>query len=130
MYLLTGGSLVINGVPWELGCAPRELHQKDLDIFGAPPQPRERKRAGRGGGGKGKQPVTSGGVVKSALEPINERPHHQFRQDAATSTTDLMAQAQQGSGQGLGQGPDGGEAPKVHKAQINALAKMLSALRR
>lgn len=125
---------LMNGVPWELGCAPRDLNHKDMDIFGAPPQPRERKRAGRG---KGKQPATSGGV-KSALEPINERPHHpQFRQDAATSTTDLagQAQGQQGSGQGQGtqgqgQGPDGGEAPKVHKAQINALAKMLSALRR
>jgi len=123
----------MSGVPWELGCAPRELHQKESDIFGSPPQPRERKRAARGGG-KGKQPVTSGGV-KSALEPINERPHHhaQFRQDAATSTTDLAVQGQQlGSGLGQGQGPDGsGEAaPKVHKAQINALAKMLSALRR
>ncbi|KAH8996405.1 kinase-like protein [Lactarius hatsudake] len=123
---------LMTGVPWELGGPPRELHQKgDMDIFGSPPQPRERKRAGRGG--KGKQPATSGGV-KSALEPINERPH-QVRQDAATSTTDLAAE-QQGSGgqgqgtQGQGQGPDGGDAPKVHKAQINALAKMLSALRR
>ncbi|KAI9452488.1 kinase-like protein [Lactarius psammicola] len=132
MHLLTGRPSVMTGVPWELGCAPRELHQKDMDIFGAPPQPRERKRAGRGG--KGKQPATSGGV-KSALEPINERPH-QVRQDAATSTTDLAEGQQLGSGgqgqgtQGQGQGPDGGEAPKVHKAQINALAKMLSALRR
>ncbi|KAH8993472.1 kinase-like protein [Lactarius akahatsu] len=132
MHLLTGRPSVMTGVPWELGGPPRELHQKgDMDIFGAPPQPRERKRAGRGG--KGKQPATSGGV-KSALEPINERPH-QVRQDAATSTTDLAAE-QQGSGgqgqgtQGQGQGPDGGDAPKVHKAQINALAKMLSALRR
>ncbi|KAH9032468.1 kinase-like protein [Lactarius pseudohatsudake] len=132
MHLLTGRPSVMTGVPWELGGPPRELHQKgDMDIFGAPPPPRERKRAGRGG--KGKQPATSGGV-KSALEPINERPH-QVRQDAATSTTDLAAE-QQGSGgqgqgtQGQGQGPDGGDAPKVHKAQINALAKMLSALRR
>lgn len=131
----------MTGVPWELSCAPRELHEKTMDIFGAPPQPsqqRERKRAARG---KGKQPATSGGV-KSALEPINERPPHQIRQDAATSTTDLAAQAQQGqlpqgSGSGFssggmgGQGGgDGGEAPRVHKAQINALAKMLSALRR
>ena len=124
MHLLTGGSSVMTGVPWELGCAPRELHQKEMDIFGGPPQQqRERKRAGRG---KGKQPATSVGA-KSALEPINERPQHaQIRQDAATSTTDL---AEQGSGVGQGQG-DGGEAPRVHKAQINALAKMLSALRR
>jgi hypothetical protein len=125
---LTGRSAVMSGVPWELGCAPRELHQKEMDIFGAPPQQqqpreRERKRAGRG---KGKQPATSGSVVvKSALEPINERPHHQIRQDAATSTTDLAAQ--EGS---AGLGGDGSEAPRVHKAQINALAKMLSALRR
>jgi len=99
-----------------------------MDVFGAPaqqqqPRERERKRAGRG---KGKQPATSVGVVKSALEPINERPHHQIRQDAATSTTDLAAQ--EGSSAGLG--GDGSEAPRVHKAQINALAKMLSALRR
>ncbi|KAN0138325.1 kinase-like protein [Lactarius tabidus] len=118
---------LMTGVPWELGCAPRDLHEKGMDIFGVPPpqqRDRERKRAGRG---KGKQPATSGGV-KSALEPINERPPHQVRQDAATSTTDLAAQAQQ-QGAGMGQG-DGGEGPRVHKAQINALAKMLSALRR
>lgn len=128
----------MTGVPWELSCAPRELHDKSMDIFGAPPQPqRERKRAARG---KGKQPATSGGV-KSALEPINERPSNQIRQDAATSTTDLAAQAHQGQlpqgsggagsgGMGGQGGGDGGEAPRVHKAQINALAKMLSALRR
>ena len=68
----------------------RELHQKDMDIFGGPPQQqqpreRERKRAGRG---KGKQPATSGVVVvESALEPINL-----IKQDAAKSTTDLAAQ--------------------------------------
>ncbi len=113
------------------------MHRKgEIDTFGSPPPPRERKRAGRGGGGKSKQPATSGGG-KSALEPINERPP-QVRLDAATSTTDLAAQVggagfgqQQGGSQGQGQGPlDGAEAPKVHKAQINALAKMLSALRR
>lgn len=64
----------------------------------------------------------------------------QRRQDAATSTTDLTSQGSQagvGPGQGLplhgqGQGEqqDSGEAPKVGKAQINALAKMISALRR
>ena len=117
----------MSGVPWELGCAPRELHQKEMDVFGAPPQqqpPRERERKGAGRG-KGKQPATSGSVLfKSSLEPINERPHL-IRQDAATSTTDLAAQ--EGS---AGLGGDGSEAPRVHKAQINALAKMLSALRR
>jgi hypothetical protein len=108
-----------------------------MDIFGAPPQPR--KRAARGGG-KGKQPATGTGG-KSALEPITERPQHhpQYRQDAATSTTDLATQSQgqhgaghgQGShGQGLG-GQDGGvgEAPKMGKAHANTLAKILSLMR-
>lgn len=114
----------MTGVPWELSGAP-----------GIPPVPRERKRAARGAG-KGKQPATGTGS-KSALEPITERPQHlqtQYRQDASTSTTDLASQASAGPGQGLnGQGQggqDGGDGPKVGKAQINALAKMLSALRR
>ena len=130
----------MNGVPWELSGAPRQLHQKDMDIFGPPPAPRERKRAGRGGG-KGKQAATVTGG-KSALEPINERPQHhaQYRQDAATSTTDLAAQGQgqHGAGQGQGShgqgqgGQDGGEAPRAGRAQINTLtlAKILSTLRR
>jgi len=126
----------MNGVPWELSGAPRQLHQKDMDIFGVPPLPRERKRAGRGGG-KGKQPATST-AGKSALEPINERPQQtQYRQDAATSTTDLASQTQgqqgAGQGQGLQQGQGGGRdngAPKMGRAQISALAKMLSALGR
>jgi hypothetical protein len=126
----------MTGVPWELSGAPRQLHQES---FGAPPPPRERKRAARGGG-KCKQPATGTGS-KSALEPITERPQHlqtQYRQDAATSTTDLASQAigQLGAGPGQGlngqgqAGQDGGDGPKVGKAQINALAKMLSALRR
>jgi hypothetical protein len=129
----------MSGVPWELSGAPRLLHQKDMDIFGSPPPSRERKRTGRGGG-KGKQP-TPGTGGKIALEPINERFQHQMqcRQDAATSTTDLTSQVQGGAGQGQGlllhgQGQggqqDSGEAPKVGKAQNNALAKMISALRR
>lgn len=126
----------MTGVPWEVSGAPRQLHQ---DSFNAPPPPRERKRTARGVG-KGKQPAPGTGS-KSALEPITERPQHlqtQYRQDAATSTTDLASQAigqlGAGPGQGLnGQGQggqDGGDGPKVGKAQINALAKMLSALRR
>jgi len=145
LHLLIGKPSVMTGVPWELSGAPRQLHQKDMDIFGAPPpQSRERKRTGRGGGsGKGKQPA-SGTTGKSALEPINERPQPQmqYRQDAATSTTDLgsQVQGQQGAGQGQGshgqgqggQDGSGGEAPRTGRAQINinALHKMLSALRR
>jgi hypothetical protein len=47
--------------------------------------------------------------------------------DASTSTTDLSG----GGGVGKdGDMPDGAGPKKVHKGQINALAKMLSALRR
>ena len=92
MGLLTEWSTVMSGVPWELGCALREHHRKEMDIFDGQsqqqPRERERERAGRG---KGKQPTTSEGVVKRALEPINEPPY-QIRQDVATSTTDLAAQ--------------------------------------
>ena len=58
----------------------------------------------------------------STLEPINE-PLHQTMQGAATNTTDMAAQ--EGTAAGLGRS----EAPRVHKAQINALAKMLFTLR-
>ena len=116
----------MNGVPWELSGAPRLPHQKEMDIFGSPPPPRERKRAARGGG-KSKQ-ATTGTGGKSALEPINERPQHQtqYRQDAATSTSDLTSQVQGGTGQGQG-GPQDSDAPRAGNALI---AKMFSALRR
>jgi hypothetical protein len=46
----------MTGAPWEFGCAPRELHEMEMDIFGAPPQQWEFKRARCG---KGKQLATS-----------------------------------------------------------------------
>jgi len=62
------------------------------------------------------------------LDTITERPGtgggklaELQRRDASTSTTDLS---------GVGNGNDGEGAKKVQKGQINALAKMLSALRR
>ena len=45
MRLLIGRSTVMSGVPWELGCAPCELHQKEMDILGGPPH---RSRNSRG----------------------------------------------------------------------------------
>ena len=123
MHLLTGQSSGMTVVPWELEGAPCELHQKEMDVFGGPPQQQgKRKRAGRE---KGKQPATSIGT-KIALESINESPQHaQIREDAATSMTDLARQ-----GLGLEQGKEMEKRPGVHNAQINALAKMLYALRR
>jgi hypothetical protein len=98
----------MTGIPWELSPAPRQRY------FGAPPLPRKRG---------GKQPATG----TAALEPINE--HH--RQDAATSTTDLAGQLGAETGQGLselGKGrQDGSVAPKMVKAPVNALARIVSA---
>lgn len=70
------------------------------------------------------------------LDTINERPQHPKsplgqRQDAATSTTDLD-HVGRGDGSKEREGGDShdGTPRKVQKGQINALAKMLSALRR
>jgi len=106
----------MNGVPWELDQLPRGQHPNPVgDIFGSPPVRKPRTRKPKD--------------VK--LDTINERPQGssasqkspEFRRDAATSTTDL------GSG-GAVEDADGHHNRKVQKGQINALAKMLSALRR
>ncbi|KAF8556328.1 hypothetical protein OG21DRAFT_1476029 [Imleria badia] len=102
----------MSGVPWELDQLPRQLHPNPVgDIFGQPPQRKARTR-------KPKDPK---------LDTISERPGahavHQ-RRDAATSTTDL---------DGIRENSETGSEvvpKKVQKGQINALAKMLSALRR
>jgi len=106
---------ILSGVPWELDQLPRQLHPNPVgDIFGQPPQRKPRTR-------KPKDPK---------LDTISERPgapqKHivHLRRDAATSTTDL---------DGLRENSETGSEgvpKKVQKGQINALAKMLSALRR
>jgi len=78
------------------------------DIFGKPPVRKTRQRK-----------------PKDKLDTINEsglKPPVACRTDASTSTTDLSGIERDG---GDGDGPK-----KVQKGQINALAKMLSALRR
>lgn len=98
-------------MPWVLNEFPRS--QPVGDNFGSPPARKQRTR---------KSPKDL------KLDTITERPtaHGQrlspenLRRDASTSTTDL--------GNGLGTDADG--VRKVQKGQINALAKMLSALRR
>lgn len=104
---------VMDGVPWELHQLPRGQHPNPVgDIFGAPPVRKARTRKPKD--------VT--------LDTITERPPNSVamklespRRDAATSTTDLS---------GLGGKEDADGFKKVQKGQINALAKMLSALRR
>ena len=100
-------------IPWELDQLPRSQHPNPVgDIFGSPPVRKQRTR---------KSPKDL------KLDTITERPtaHGQkspeyLRRDASTSTTDL--------GNGVATDVDG--VRKVQKGQINALAKMLSALRR
>lgn len=105
----------MSGVPWELDQLPRQHHPNPVgDIFGQPPQRKARTR-------KPKDPK---------LDTICERPGapqkhavHQ-RRDAATSTTDLDGVRE------VNETGNDGVPRKVQKGQINALAKMLSALRR
>ncbi|KAH9855258.1 kinase-like protein [Lenzites betulinus] len=114
----------ITGTPWELYQLPRQMYPNPDDAkFGGPPT---RKRRAN----KPKDLV---------LDTINERPAAQStasgsganpksplgqRQDAATSTTDLDRAERESTGS------HEGSPRKVQKGQINALAKMLSALRR
>jgi len=103
---------IMDHMPWVLNELPRNQHSNP-DIFGSPPVRKQRTR---------KSPKDL------KLDTITERPiaHGQrsspehLRRDASTSTTDL--------GNGFTTDADG--VKKVQKGQINALAKMLSALRR
>jgi len=105
---------IMDHVPWVLNEFPRSQQSNPVgDNFGSPPARKERTRKS---------------VKDLKLDTITERPtlHGQrsspenLRRDASTSTTDL--------GNGLNTDADG--VRKVQKGQINALAKMLSALRR
>ena len=111
----------VTGTPWELYQLPRQMYPNPDDAkFGGPPT--RKRRANK------PKDIT--------LDTITERPLHPKsplglgqRQDAATSTTDLDR------GDGGNRDREGGDLydgtpRKVQKGQINALAKMLSALRR
>ncbi|PCH43574.1 hypothetical protein WOLCODRAFT_90362 [Wolfiporia cocos MD-104 SS10] len=103
----------VTGTPWELSEMPRQLHNDPHFKYSSPPA-RARRAT------KSKDPM---------LDTISERPHQKpvaQRMDAATSTTDL-SRADRDAG---GDGDHDGNPRKVQKGQINALAKMLSALRR
>ncbi|KAJ7502808.1 hypothetical protein B0H11DRAFT_1906655 [Mycena galericulata] len=104
---------IMSGVPWELYQLPRGQYPSPPsgDIFGAPPvrQPRTRKP----------KDLQLGTIVERP--PASQKSPEFQRRDAATSTTDLGGSPRDEEGDG---------PKKVPKAQINALAKMLSALRR
>ncbi|KAH0827938.1 Pkinase-domain-containing protein [Lanmaoa asiatica] len=106
---------IMSGVPWELDQFPRQLHSNPVgDIFGQPPQRKPRTR-------KPKDPKLDTICERSGAPP--KQPVHQ-RRDAATSTTDLDGVRE------VSETGSDGVPKKVQKGQINALAKMLSALRR
>jgi hypothetical protein len=104
----------MNGVPWELGQLPRGQYPDPVgDIFGAPPvrQPRTRKP----------KDLQLGTIAERP--PAPQKSPDFPRRDAATSTSDLSIP-------GSPRDEEGDGPKKMPKAQINALAKMLSALRR
>ena len=116
----------MTGTPWELYQLPRQMYPNPDDAkFGGPPV--RKRRANK--------------PKDLTLDTITERPPHQKsplgqRQDAATSTTDLDHVGRGGGGDSArererdGSESHDGSPRKVQKGQINALAKMLSALRR
>jgi len=109
----------MNGVPRELYQLPRGQHLNPVgDIYGSPPSrkqrpPRKPKDQKLDTISERERPVNV--AQKSTISPT-------YRQDVSTSTSDL------------GHGKDDAETTegikKLPRGQINALAKMLSALRR
>uniref|UniRef100_A0A0W0FEE6 Protein kinase domain-containing protein n=1 Tax=Moniliophthora roreri TaxID=221103 RepID=A0A0W0FEE6_MONRR len=106
---------IMEGVPWELFELPRGQRPEPVgEVFGNGPPPRKQRS---------RKPKDTTG-----LDTINERTPSQkvpmTRRDASTSTSDLT---------GVGFGGSGGDdrpTKALQKQQINALSKMLSALRR
>lgn len=102
-------------MPWELDQLPRQMRPDPVgDIFGSPPASRKQRMR------KPKDQLDTiaerSGMSPRAAVPISES------QEAMESHLDLEQEA-------VDEDEDG--APKkVQKGQINALAKMLSALRR
>jgi hypothetical protein len=111
------------GVPWELNEIPRQMHPNPVgDTFGSPPP--QRKRGNGNAPRNNKQ--TPGTTKENKLDTISERPPGR-NVDASASTTDVSDSGSAGKDGDL---LDGAGPKKVQKGQINALAKMLSALRR
>lgn len=112
---------VVTGTPWELNVLPRQMYRNPDDVqFSAPPVRKPRR-------------VPKSNLSESVgLGTISERPHHKEpiaqRMDASTSTTELDTLARDRDRDS--NGSHEGTPRKVQKGQINALAKMLSALRR
>lgn len=105
----------MSGVPWELHQLPRQMHPNPVgDIFGSPPPPRNKQRVR-----KPKDQLDTiaerSGMSPKPAGPVSES------QETMENHSDQEEEVVDEEGQ-----------PKkvVQKGQINALAKMLSALRR
>jgi len=105
---------IMAGVPWELDQLPRQMHVNPVgDIFGSPPPPRKQRIR------KPKDQLDTiaerTGMSPRTAVPVSES------QEAMESHLDLDEVVDE----------EAEDVPKkVQKGQINALAKMLSALRR
>jgi len=105
----------MSGVPWELDQLPRQMHPNPVgDIFGSPPASRKQRVR------KPKDQLDTiaerSGTSPRAAIPVSES------QEAMESHLDLEQEAVDEEEDSV--------PKKVQKGQINALAKMLSALRR
>jgi len=106
----------MDGVPWELDQLPRGQHPNPVgDIFGSPPVRKQLTRKPKD--------LKLDTITERPLHPTSQKSPEYLRRDASTSTTDLGGVFPNGK-------DDGDSVKKVQKGQINALAKMLSALRR
>ena len=108
----------MDGIPWELDQLPRGQHPNPIgDIFGSPPVRKQRTR-------KPPKDLKLDTITERPLGPASSQKSPEHLRDASTSTTDLDGGAPNNCKD------DGEGVKKVQKGQINALAKMLSALRR
>ena len=112
--------LVVLGEPWELSELPRQMYPDPEKVQFSSPPGRKRAQKPKTSGLDTISEQPKGNVQSSQHPPATQAP---VRMDASTSTTDLSRTA--------GDADEDSSSPrKVQKGQINALAKMLSALRR
>lgn len=109
----------MDGVPWELNELPRGQRPDPVgDMSGPPRKQRSRKPKELSLGTINERPPLSPNSQRSPGLGLGGR-------DAGASTADLSTTMSNGSSQSDSDGPK-----KVQKGQINALAKLLSAMRR
>lgn len=105
----------LTGVPWELNELPRQMYMNPVgDIFGSPPPPRKQRVRNK---------------PKDQLDTIAERSGMSPRTPAPVSESQEAMESHPDVEEVVVEDEDG-IPKKVQKGQINALAKMLSALRR